>query len=283
MNMIIEAGGTKSNIVFTDNGKIIDSYTEDGFNLNREPKEEFEKRLIRWSEFKNDDPAIVYLFVAGKPTAGVHRQLLELMKNILHCEQAFIHSDLLAACYATAGNTSGIVAILGTGSNSCYYNGTEIKKNISPGGFILGDEGSGAHIGKTILLGFLRNELPLSLKKEMEKEFHLTNELIIQNVYGGSVRSAALFCSSFASFVISRLDNEYCLSICSASIDAFLSLIQKNYLEYSNQLCLVGSVAYHLGDLIKIKARQRNIEIIKIIQHPIQELSLFLADKKIHE
>lgn len=279
MNMIIEAGGTKSSIVFTDNGKVIDSFTEDGFNLSRETTEEFEKRLIRWSELHSENPQKVYLFVAGKANEAQKKEYTELMIKLLHCNEAHIHSDLLAACYATAGNKKGIVAILGTGSNSCYYNGKEIEKNISPGGFILGDEGSGAYIGKKILLGFLRNELPESLRKQLEQEFHLNNELIIQNVYGGTVRSAALFCSSFASFVIARIEDEYCREICSSAMDDFFDLIERNYLSYTNQLHLVGSVAYHLGDLIRIKAQHRNIEIIKIIQHPIQELSLFLADR----
>jgi len=277
--MIIEAGGTKTNIVFTDSGKIIDSYTEDGFNLSRETKEEFEKRLIRWREFGKENPQSVHLFAAGKLNEPKHKEFIDLIQQILECKQANIYSDLLAACYATAGNNKGIVAILGTGSNSCYYNGKEIEKNISPGGFILGDEGSGAHIGKKILLAFLRNELPDQLRKQLEQEFHLTNELIIQNVYGGTVRSAALYFSSFATFVNSRLHDESCRNLCSSSIEEFLDLIEKNYLSHSNQLYLVGSVAYHLRDLIKIKAKQRNIEIIKLIQHPITELSLFLADK----
>lgn len=275
--MVIEAGGTKSNIVFTDGEKIIQSFTEEGLNLSRETIEEFEKRLMRWNGLQKEIPQTVYLFAAGKPSEVKHQQFTDLLKKILGCNQVYIHSDLLAACYATAGNNKGIVAILGTGSNSCFYDGKEIVKNLSPGGFILGDEGSGAYIGKIILLAFLRKKLPVHLMNQLEKEFQLSNELIIQNVYGGTIQAAAHFCSSLAPFVISNLNDPYCRDICESSVEAFLDMIENNYLGYSNQLYIVGSIAFHLEELIRVRAKLRNIEIIKITQHPINELSLFLG------
>ncbi len=279
MKLIIEAGGTKSNLAFIENGQIVGSFIEPGLQLTQETAEDFEKKVISWSELQQGQVESVFLFAAGKVNAAKERILVEILKKQFNTSKASLHSDLLAACYATAGNNAGIVGILGTGSNSCYYNGSQIEKNISPGGFILGDEGSGAHIGKQLLIDYLRSNLPANTQQQLNDEYSLTNQLIIQNVYGGTVRSAAIFCSSFASFVTSRLDTDYCRKICSQSVEQYLSIIEKNYLQYSNKLYLVGSIAFYLSDIIKEQASKKNIELITIIQHPIKDLSLFLSDR----
>jgi glucosamine kinase len=279
MNLIIEAGGTKSNLVYIDQGKTIASYTEPGLHLSRETEEDLGKKAIRWSEFHQGPIQSVFLFAAGKVAVAKEQRLKELLKNAFKADNVHIYSDLLAACYATAGSGPGIVGILGTGSNSCFYNGNEIEKQVSPGGFILGDEGSGTYLGKQILIHYLRDQVPGDIRQALEKEFGLSAELILQNIYGGNIKEAAAFCSSFAPFIISRLSHTYCMEICRQAVVAYLQLIEKNYLPYSNKLYLVGSVAFHLKDILQLEATERNIEIVKIIQHPIHDLSLFLSSR----
>ena len=93
------------------------------------------------------------------------------------------NSDMLAAAHGLCGQEAGIACILGTGSNSCFYNGKEIVSNISPLGFILGDEGSGAVLGKLLVGDILKNQLPATLKEEFLKQFDLTPPEIIDRVY----------------------------------------------------------------------------------------------------
>jgi N-acetylglucosamine kinase-like BadF-type ATPase len=279
MNLIIEAGGTKSNLSFVEGGKILASYTGPGIQLSSETVEDFEKKSILWSDLPTNPVQSIFLFVAGKADAKKEQALQQILLRTFQATEVHIQSDLLAACYATAGNHSGIVGILGTGSNSCYYNGKEIEKNLSPGGFILGDEGSGAYLGKQLLIDYLRLNLPETLRKELHQEFELNEAFILQNVYGGTIKSAAAFCSSFAPFIIHRLQDEYCADLCQKGIEAYLQLIQKNYADKSNRLYLVGSIAHYLQDKLMATALRKNIEIIKIIQHPIQDLSLFLCSR----
>jgi N-acetylglucosamine kinase-like BadF-type ATPase len=279
MNLIIEAGGTKSNLSFVENGEIKGLYTGPGIQLSSESAEDFEKKCMLWAEWHTGSVQTVYLFAAGKPDANKEQALQQILKKTFKATNVYLHSDLLAACYATAGNTPGIVGILGTGSNSCYYNGTEIETNLSPGGFILGDEGSGTYLGKQLLIDFLRRNIPTPLRQELISEFQLTDTLILQNVYGGTVKSAATFCSSFAPFIINRLNHGYCAQICQRGVDAYLQLIHENYTHLTREMYLVGSIAHYLKEMLIETARKKNIEIIKIIQHPITDLSLFLSGR----
>lgn len=280
MNLIIEAGGTKSNLVFVNKGEIIASYKEPGLHLSRESVEDFEKKIARWAEFQNESIQSVFLFAAGKIDNKKENSFKEVIARIIGTTSIEIHSDLLAACYATAGNNAGIVGILGTGSNSCYYDGRVIVKNVSPGGFILGDEGSAADIGKTLLLDYLRLEIPGEIKNQLDGEFKISSDLINQNIYGGTIKDSASFCSSMASFVTSRLDNPYCMHVCTTAIEKYMLMLAKNYFSCSNHLYLVGSTAFYLKDILKSEAKKKNIEIIKITQHPVNDLALFLSGKQ---
>jgi glucosamine kinase len=279
MNLVIDSGGTKSNLAFLENGKIIDIFTEPGLQLSRETVQDFEKKVIRWSEFKQGRIDSVFLFAAGHVTKSKEQELIEILHKAFGANQVELHSDLLAACFATAGSNKGIVGILGTGSNSCYYDGETIIKNIPPGGFVLGDEGSGANLGRQFLADYLRKKMPEEIQKQLENELNLSADMVIENIYGGSVRDAAWFCSGFAPFIVSKLNHEYCYKLCTHSIKDYVDLIEKNYISHSNKLYLVGSIAYYLKDLIILEAKKRNIEIIKIIQHPINDLAVFLSGK----
>lgn len=277
MHLIIEAGGTKSNLVFVEQGKIVASFTEPGVQLSRESLEDFEKKVHRWNELQSEKIQSIYLFAAGRVDEKKEKGLKDIIVQSMGVSNIHLHSDLLGACYATAGDKPGIVGILGTGSNSCYFDGNEIIKHVSPGGFILGDEGSGSHIGKRILIDYLRNQIPSDIRRALEDEYQLTADLIIQNMYGGTIKDAVNFCSSMAAFVTKRLENGYCHQICKEAVVAFLQLIKENYSGVSNRLYLAGSVAFYLQELIKGEAKNTGYELITIIQHPVNDLSLFLA------
>jgi N-acetylglucosamine kinase-like BadF-type ATPase len=276
MNLIIEAGGTKTNLLFIETGEVIASYEEIGLHVSREPIDELKKRLMIWNELGHGNLQSIYLFAAGKMDQKKEKEFTSFAKSTFS-STVNIYSDLLGACFATAGHQPGIVGILGTGSNSCYYNGKEIVKQVPPGGFILGDEGSGTQIGKKVLIDYLRNELPAEFKVLLEGKFNIFRDDITAQLYGGSMKDAAAFCSLFTPLVIDNIHIPYCKQVCTNSIDQFLQLVEKNYMTYSNRLYLVGSIAHLLTPLIMERARTKNIQLVKVIQHPIKDLSLFLA------
>ncbi len=276
MNLIVEAGGTKTNLMFIHAGEIVATYEEVGLNISRESIDELKRRLVIWKELIEDNIESIYLFAAGKMDAKKEKEIVSFVKSH-YSTTLHLYSDLLGACYATAGRNPGVVGILGTGSNSCYYNGKEIVHQIPPGGFILGDEGSGTHIGKRVLIDYLRNDVPAEFKVLLENKFNIFKDEVTSRLYGGSIKDAASFCSLFTPLVIDNIHLPYCKMVCSQVIDQYLSLIEKNYLTYSNRLYLVGSIAFLLTPLIMERAKLKNIQLVKVIQHPIKDLSLFLA------
>ncbi len=279
MNLIVEAGGTKTNLLYIQTGEVMATYEEQSMHVGRETIDELKRRMTLWNEMGHGPLKNIYLFAAGKMDNKKFKEITAFLKGSFNAVLE-VHSDLLAACYATAGHQPGIVGILGTGSNSCYYNGKEIVKNVPPGGFILADEGSGTQIGKKVLLDYLRNEVPAEFKIILETKHTIFRDEVTARLYGGSIKEASAFCSLFTPLVIDNIHLPYCKQVCTQSIDDYLTLIEKNYLNYTNRLYLVGTVAHLLTPLIMERAKTKNIQLVKVIQHPIKDLSLFLAASK---
>lgn len=280
MILVVEAGGTKSNLALVNEKGIHSSYTENGLQLSRESLDDLERKVQRWFELSPGLLDAVWVFAAGASANEKTKKFQAIISKALQCDRVYVESDLLAACYATAGNVAGIVGILGTGSNSCYFNGSSIEYSVPPGGFILGDEGSGAHIGKIFLQDFLRNQIPESIRKAANESIGMNNSTILEQLYGNTIKDAAYYCSISGGFVIDNLKNDYCHNICVKSIAEYMDIIESNYIQHSNKLYLVGSVAHLLNEIIETEASKQNINLIKNIQHPINELSIFLSQKE---
>lgn len=132
----------------------------------------------------------------------------------------YFHSDLLAAARALFGDGSGVAAIMGTGSNSCLYENGKIIGNIRPGGYILGDEGSGVSLGKAFLADFVKDLLPGQVAADFVGEFGLDYPEIVRKVYKEPAASA--FMASLAPFILSKADDPYVRSLVEADLEAFV-------------------------------------------------------------
>lgn len=280
MILVVEAGGTKTNLALVKDRKIVNQFTESGLQLARESVEEYERKVQRWLEIVTEPVSAVWVFVAGANTSHNSAKFKSIVEEKLACSEVHIESDMLGACWATAGNRAGIVGILGTGSNACFYNGIKIEQNFSPGGFILGDEGGATYLGKLFLKDYLRNKVPENLISHYKKEMGFTSHEVIQQLYGGTVNDAAQFCAQHGKFIIEKIDNQYSRQICSTALGDFVDNIVSPYLPFSSDLYLVGSVGFYLNEILISIAEKRNINLIKNIQHPINDLSLFLANNE---
>jgi N-acetylglucosamine kinase-like BadF-type ATPase len=181
-----------------------------------------------------------------------------------------IQSDLLGAARSLFQHEKGIACILGTGSNSCYYNGKEIEQNVSPLGFILGDEGSGAVLGKLFIADCLKNQLPVELKEKFLTCYELTPEMILENVYKKPFPNRYL--AQFTPFLLENIEEPSIFNLVYDSFDAFLI---RNVMQYpldDIQIGFVGSVAYYFRDTIEIVASERRIIISDIVQNPMNGL-----------
>lgn len=214
----------------------------------------------------------VYYYGAGclfdDICANVQRAIAS---NIPTAEKIEVRSDLLAAARALCGDKAGIACILGTGSNSCYYDGKEIVENVSPLGYILGDEGSGAVMGKLLVGDVLKKQLPASLCGKFLSQYELDRQKIIENVY--KKPAANRFLASLSPFLLENIEEP---SIRKLVLGAFKSFFVRNVANYSNYretpVSFVGSIAYYYRDVLEEVACSLGIKIGIVLKSPMEGL-----------
>ena len=181
------------------------------------------------------------------------------------------YTDLLAAARALCGKKPGIAAILGTGANSCFYDGNEIVDNVPACGFILGDEGSGAVLGKKFISDYLKRQLPSDLNTLFDQKYNLNYNSIIERVYRQPFPNRYL--ATFSVFLHQNKTNPYVSKLLKNSFEEFFTrnVMQYDYKKYP--VNLVGSVAFHYEDIIKDVAKGLGVKIGNILQSPIDGLA----------
>ena len=188
--------------------------------------------------------------------------------------QIYVESDLLAAARGLLQHEAGIACILGTGSNSCFYDGKNIVSNVSPLGFILGDEGSGAVLGKKFIADCLKNQLPEELKNKFLTTFGLTANDIINHVYRNPFPNRYL-----AQFTPFLADNMAEPAIYNLIFDSFTDFFVRNVMQYPNfeeyPVSFVGSIAYYFKDILEVVAFELGITLGEIKQSPLEGLVAF--------
>lgn len=190
-----------------------------------------------------------------------------------------VEHDLMGAAKALCGNEKGIACILGTGSNSCYYNGKKIVKN-SPGlGFILGDEGSGTHLGKKVLQYYLYNTFDAELMDKFKNKYPQTASEILDSVYKTSLPNRYL--AGFVTFLIENRGHFMIENIIEDSInDFFFNHVYKYRESWTMPINFVGSVAYGFKDVLAEMCKDYELKLGKVIKSPMDELIKYHGTKK---
>lgn len=272
MILIADSGSTKTDWCAVENNEVVLEIQTKGMN----PYFQSEEDIV--NEVKE---ALLPLLPAKPLTAiyfygaGCAFDKIEVMRNALRkslCVEGEIevNSDMLGTARALCGDEAGIACILGTGSNSCYYDGKEIVENVSPLGFILGDEGSGAVLGKLMVGSLLKNQLTPGLKETFLEEYQLTPAEIIDRVYRKPFPNR--FLASLSPFLAKHLDDD---SVQTLIKEAFAAFFRRNVMQYKFERCKVhfcGSIAYYYRELLMSVAEELSINIGCIAQTPIDGL-----------
>ena len=188
-----------------------------------------------------------------------------------------VYHDMLGAARALFGTEKGIVGILGTGSNTCLYNGKEITKNIGGLGYILGDEGSGAFLGLKLIKHYLNNELPINIQEKFYGEFNLSRNDIITSVYNNDKPNR--FLASFSKFIAENKSDKFISKLLIRSFEEFFSKHILKYEDYkAHEIRLTGSVAWVYKKELDIAAKSLDVKISKIIKFPINLLCEYHKD-----
>lgn len=272
MILIADSGSTKTDWRFTDKKGEKFSFETIGFNPYFISSATILKELTasKLAEIK-EEVNHVFFYGAGCSTVENCELIAAPLRTFFNHAKVEVEHDLLAACRATCGKNEGIVAILGTGSNSCLYNGSVILENVQSLGYLLGDYGSGADIGKTFIKALLGKELPLAIETDFKNQTQLTTSDILNAVYKEALPNR--FLAAFSLFVYQHKHHPIMQKMVTERLELFFEKNICKYSDYQHQtLHFVGSIAFMYQDLLTKIAANYPIKIGKIIKHPIEDL-----------
>jgi glucosamine kinase len=218
----------------------------------------------------------IYFYGAGVSSPAKAEVIAAAMRHIFSgANKIEVTEDLLAAARALLGHGPGFAAILGTGTNSCIYDGQKITHNVDSLGYFLGDEGSGSFLGKRLLRDYLRGLLPDGLQEALKEEYHLgTRNDIIDRLYNQPLPNR--FLASFAKFAYDHNNVSYCRQIVVEAFEAFFQNIVLHYPDYQKHTFnCIGSVGYNFRDALTQVANSHGMQVGKIIRSPIDDLVSF--------
>ncbi|MBQ5747383.1 MAG: ATPase [Bacteroidales bacterium] len=220
----------------------------------------------------------VWFYGAGIISEEHRRSVAAAINTVFPVAKVYLFSDLTGAAVALFGDKEGIAAILGTGSNSGYYNGTQICENVRAGGFILGDEGSGAHIGKRLISDFVKGMLPKELSEKLEQKYSLTYSSIVENVYKSMLPSRYL--AQFTYFVKENESHPYIDGLLD---EVFTEFFKRNILQYERaaqvKIGMIGSVAVVFKEQLCRAGRKLGLNIFRIEQNASDGLQAYFQSK----
>lgn len=222
-------------------------------------------------QLTNQQIGRIYFYGAGCGTAVRREQVADALRQCFPGSEIFVDTDLLAAARALLKAEPGFAAILGTGTNSGWYDGKQIISSIDSLGYLLGDEGSGAAIGKKILRDYLRGYFPVELQQKFAHSYPFNREQVLEQLY--SKPSPSSFLGSFIPFAAENKSHPYLQKLIRESFsEFFIHLISRyeNFQDYP--MCCTGSVSYLFRDLLSEAANDFGMHIQKIIPAPIDEL-----------
>jgi glucosamine kinase len=277
---IIEAGGTKSLWKFISESGQKSNLQTVGINPFFQNDSEI---LDLLNTSLQNIPCETYSEVFYYGTGVTNTEKANIIKEVFEKKfsnaRVYVHTDMEAAARSLCGHEPGIAVILGTGSNSCVYNGVDIVGQVPSLGFWLGDEGSGAYMGKTFMAHYLRNELPKEVKHSFEEKFGVLERTFVLNKAYKEPRPNAYF-ASFAKFIFNQRKNPFVYQFI---LDAFSVFLEKNILKYSEckqmKVHFTGSISFYFSDLLRKACEQKGITVGTISESAISGLVLYHEQK----
>lgn len=277
MTLIADCGSTKIDwCLLNGNEKVAQIFTT-GMNALLMTQDEMSARIKEElvPHIQNYRVDEIYYYGAGIISDEIKSHVANALKeNLPEAKKIEVDTDLLAAARALCGHKPGIACILGTGSNSCYYDGEKVVDNVSPLGYILGDEGSGAVLGKLLVGDVLKHQLPEHLCQKFLKEYNLDRNTIIDHVYRKP--AANRFLAQFAPFLEHNIEEP---SIHRIVLHSFIDFFVRNVESYDNYKELpcnfVGSIALLEKATLMEAAKSQGITIGTIMQDPMEGLIKF--------
>lgn len=277
MKLIADSGSTKTAWRLQDADARIHQFVTSGINpyqLSQDAIAALVSKELLPQLPENTSVTELFFYGAGCKAEEKKAQLRTVFSALFPSAKLSIETDLLGAARALFAGGTGIAAILGTGANSCVISDGELVANKRSLGFILGDEGSGAYLGKKLVTAVLNETISASISERFYRRFELTPDLILEKVYSQPMPNQ--FLAGFSKFIFQNLKEAELQQL---AVNAFTEFFEmqicsyNNYTQYSLGLC--GSVAFYYSDIIRSIAEDKGIRIERILESPIAGLSLY--------
>lgn len=284
MVLIMESGATKTDCCLLDaKGGVRSRFRIAGLNMASADTLSVSRAMLDAVSFVSDagfnaSGDVSDLFFYG---AGITDALpggTDAVREAFPAASCHFHSDLLAAARGLCGKQPGLVAILGTGSNSCLYDGNKIVKNIRPGGFVLGDEGSAASLGRMFLSDYIKELLPEDVSDDFRATYGLDYNRIVNFVYKGAHPAADM--AAFAPYIMKWKHNPYILEMICGN---FRNFIERSLLRYGNgedRVSVTGSFGYACRDILGSIGEEYGLRFVRFAPAPMDGLLLYHNGKQ---
>ena len=269
MKLIIDAGSTKMEWILLDGNEVKSRFQTEGFNPNYSPVHD----LVETCHGASLPEAIQSIYYYG--TGCGSEQNCQIIKGVLqnHFPDAeiYVTHDTMAACHAVLGHEKGIACILGTGSNSCLYDGEKITAEAVSLGYLLGDEGSGMHIGREVVRAYFYGFMPEDLRQQFDAEYHLVLKDFVQRLYHEGQPSKYL--ASFAKFAGQNQKHPFVHDVVKKCFKAFVeAFVQRFEGGAKMKVSFIGSVAFHFQDILKEALSDYGLSLGEVMQAPAEGL-----------
>lgn len=280
MILLADGGSTKTHwCLLTESGQYSEFYT-DGINPYQQTSDAIKNTIanqllpqlahLMWVGTVDN----VYFYGAGC-TPEKKRFVVAAIQACFKKAEVVVESDMLGAAVGLLGDKAGVACILGTGGNSCYYDGKEIQKNVPALGYILGDEGSGAVLGKRLVSDIFKNQLGDELKELFMKEMEVTQADVIEHVYRQPFPNRYL--AGLSRFCANHIDDPKIYQLVYDHFDYFVKRILPQYPK--GPVGFVGSIAYYYQDVLRKVMADNGYEVGEILQSPMEGMRAFFAKK----
>ncbi|NDV16567.1 N-acetylglucosamine kinase [Muricauda sp. TY007] len=274
MVLIADSGSTKCDWqVYNKMGDMVFQKSTNGINPMIHSDDDI---LLVLQELKNDiliEISQIEFYCAGGKNEESQQRLTRVFHQLFKRAQVRIEDDLGMAVKCTKG-VPGVVCILGTGSNSCFFDGTKIHKRLPDLGYQVMDLGSGNYFGRELLRSYAYGYMPHDLMEKFGNRYDLESKVILQELYRGENPSSYL--ANFARFMIENHEHPFHLAMIEKGMEKVFDYVLRPY-QYEikrHPLYFIGSIAFHLQDHLREKAKVQGYEAIHFIDKPIKYLSV---------
>ena len=273
MKLVVESGSSKADWAIIGQGIVLSCFQTKGFNPLFFDEIEMKQLLLNHQQIQGviGDISEVYFYSPGFSHGDSRNRLHDILESVFKESNIYVESDLLAACRSVYHSQSLFVSILGTGSNTAFYDGKSMQQ-ISPSlGFILADEGSGASLGRILLKDYLRKQLPEDIYISFSRAHSISLDRVLSSIYQEKYPNR--FLASYVPFLSRHHTHDYVQNILRKEFQKYFNtqlLVHPLHADFT--ISFVGSVAFFFEDVLRQIALENGIKVSEIVQSPINGL-----------